>query len=251
MAMIENVSFLAAFLAGVLSISSPCILPLVPVYLAHIAGVSVGERSETARAAVLRNAAAYVLGFSIVFVAMGAAFGAVGAFAGTLEFVSLNRIWLVRIGGLLLIVLGLYQVGLIRIPLLDRTWRPRIEPGSRGMVASSFVIGVGFGAGWSPCLTPILGAIMMMAAGQGEIARATVLLAVYALGLGVPFMLAAFAFGSAPKVIRKLNAHLHSVTVVSGAIMLGIGIIMILGIYQQLFTEIVRVAPWTPWEPIL
>ncbi|MGN6484926.1 MAG: cytochrome c biogenesis CcdA family protein [Thermomicrobiales bacterium] len=249
--MIENVSFLAAFLAGIVSISSPCILPLVPVYLAHIAGVSVGERGDAARPAVLRNAAAYVLGFSLVFVAMGAALGAVGAMAGTLEFVALNRIWLVRIGGLLLVVLGLYQIGLIRIPLLDRTWRPQFEPGSRGTVFSSFIIGVGFGAGWSPCMTPILGAIMTMAAGQGDFGRATTLLAVYALGLGVPFMLAAFAFGSAPKVIRRLNAHLHSVTVVSGAIMLGVGIIMILGIYQQLFTEIVRIAPWTPWEPTL
>ncbi|MGC4105766.1 MAG: cytochrome c biogenesis protein CcdA [Thermomicrobiales bacterium] len=249
--MIENVSFYAAFIAGILSISSPCILPLVPVYLAHIAGVSVGDRSDATRAAVLRNAAAYVLGFSVVFVAMGAALGAVGAMAGTLEFVALNRIWMVRIGGLLLIVLGLYQIGLIRIPLLDRTWRPQFEPGSRGTVLSSFIIGVGFGAGWSPCMTPILGAIMTMAAGQGDFGRATTLLAVYALGLGVPFMLAALAFGSAPKVIRKLNAHLHSVTVVSGAIMLGVGIIMLLGIYQQLFTEIIRVAPWTPWEPTL
>ncbi|MGB3329710.1 MAG: cytochrome c biogenesis protein CcdA [Thermomicrobiales bacterium] len=246
-----NVSFLAAFVAGILSISSPCILPLVPVYLAHIAGVSVGERSDSARLAVLRNAAAYVVGFSVVFVAMGAALGAVGTAAGTLEFVALNRIWLVRIGGVLLIVLGLYQVGLVRIPILDRTWRPQIEPGSRGTVFSSFVIGVGFGAGWSPCMTPILGAIMTMAAGQGDMTRATTLLAVYALGLGVPFMLAAVAFGSAPKIIRRLNAHLHSVTVVSGAIMLGVGVIMILGIYQQLFTEIVRIAPWSPWEPTI
>lgn len=249
--MITNVSFLAAFIAGVVSISSPCILPLVPVYLAHIAGVSVGDRSDTTRTAVLRNAAAYVLGFSLVFVATGVAVGAVGTFAGTLEFVSLNRIWLVRIGGLLLILLGLYQVGLIRIPLLDRTWRPNLEPGSRGTVASSFVIGVGFGAGWTPCAGPILGVILSMAAGQGDISRAALLLAVYALGLGIPFMAAAFAFGSAPKIVRRLNAHLHSVSVVSGAIMLGVGVIMLLGIYQQLFTEIIRIAPWTPWEPTL
>lgn len=249
--MIGNVSYLAAFVAGIFSISSPCILPLVPIYLAHIAGVTVGETGTAARASVVKNATAYIVGFSLVFVTMGAALGAVGAAAGTLEFFAMNRVWFVRLGGLMLVLLGLYQTGLVRIPFLDRDRRVSLTSGSPGSVTSSFIIGVGFGAGWSPCVGPILGGILTMAAGQGSVQRGTLLLSLYALGLGVPFMLAAIAFGSAPDILRKINGRLHTITMVSGAIMLGVGVIMILGVYQQLFVEISRVAPWTPWEPAL
>ncbi len=249
--MATDVSFLAAFVAGVLSISSPCVLPLIPIYLAHIAGVSVGETGPDVRARVLRNAAAYVAGFSLVFVALGAALGAAGSFAGALDVLPSNRGLIVRAGGILLIVMGLYQIGLIRIPGLDRERRISLAPSSRGTVTSSFLIGVTFGAGWSPCLGPILGAILTMAAGQGSIERATVLLSVYSLGLAVPFLAAAVAFGSVPTIIRGVNRRLHFVTTVSGAIMLGVGLVMVMGIYEQLFPEIIRIAPWTPWEPEL
>ena len=250
--MVTDVSLLAAFVAGVLSISSPCVLPLVPIYLDHIAGVSVGETSGGhARAALMRNALAYVAGFSLVFIVLGTAIGMAGSMATALDLVPENRIWLVRIGGLFLIFLGLYQTQLIRVPFLDRERRISLNPGTPGSVSSSFVIGVGFGAGWAPCTGPILGGILTMAAGQGSIERATLLLTVYTLGLGLPFLLVAAVFGSATGVLRKVNQHLHTVTLVSGAVMLGVGIIMVLGIYQSMFTEIIRVAPWTPWEPAL
>lgn len=244
-----DVSLLAAFVAGALSISSPCVLPLVPIYLAHIAGVSVGEAGGHARAAMMRNALAYVAGFSLVFISLGAALGAAGSMATALDLVPENRVWLVRIGGALLIFLGLYQTRLIRVPALDRERRLSIAPGTPGSVSSSFAIGVGFGAGWSPCLGPILGGILTMAAGQGSIERATLLLATYTVGLGIPFLLVAAVFGSATGVLRRINRHLQTVTLVSGAVMLGVGIIMILGMYEAMFTEIIRVAPWTPWEP--
>lgn len=251
LSMTTDVSLLAAFVAGVLSISSPCVLPLLPIYLTHIAGVSAGQSSATARPVVMRNATAYVLGFSIVFIAFGAAFGAAGAMASSLAFFSENREWLVRIGGALLIVLGLHQIGLVRIPFLYRSAQMSLDGRNPGTVGSSFIIGVGFGAGWSPCMGPILGAILTMAAGQGSIERATVLLTVYSLGLAIPFLGAAFAIGTLPNILRRINRHLHLVSTVSGAIMLGVGVIMILGIYQNLFTEIIRIAPWTPWEPEL
>jgi cytochrome c-type biogenesis protein len=244
-----EVSLLAAFVAGVLSISSPCVLPLIPIYLTHIAGMSVGESTQQVRGVVMRNAIAYVLGFSLVFIALGAAFGAAGAMAGSLDFIASNRVWLVRLGGLLLVALGLHQVGIIRIPFLYRNRHIALEGGNPGTIGSSFLIGVTFAAGWTPCVGPILGAILTMAAGQGSIDRATTLLSFYALGLAVPFLAAAMAFGSLPNVLRRINRHLHLVTTVSGAVMLGVGVIMILGIYEQLFTEIIRVAPWTPWEP--
>lgn len=247
--MTTEVSLLAAFVAGVLSISSPCVLPLLPIYLAHIAGVSVGESKNTARPVVMRNAAAYVLGFSLVFIAFGAAFGAAGSMASSLSFFSQNREWLVRIGGLLLIILGLHQVGIYRIPFLYRDAHMSLDGRKPGTVGSSFVIGVGFGAGWSPCMGPILGAILTMAAGQGSVGRATLLLTLYAAGLAIPFLAAALAIGTLPNVLRRINKHLHMVTTISGAVMLGVGVIMILGIYENLFTEIIRIAPWKPWEP--
>lgn len=249
--MVADVSLLAAFVAGILSISSPCILPLVPIYLAHIAGMSMGETGGNARAALMRNALAYVAGFSLVFISLGAALGAVGSMATALDLVPNNKMILIRVGGILLVILGLYQTNLVRIPFLDRSRTLALDPGTPGSISSSFMIGVGFGAGWTPCVGPILGSILVMAAGQGSIERATLLLTIYTVGLGVPFLLVAAAFGSATGLLRKLNGHLHTVTLVSGAIMLGVGIIMVLGMYQTIMTEFIRIAPWTPWEPEL
>jgi cytochrome c-type biogenesis protein len=246
-----EVSFLAAFVAGVFSITSPCVLPLVPIYLAHIAGVSVGESSATSRSALISNALAYVAGFSVVFIALGAALGAAGAWAGGLDLFNSNRFLLARLGGVLIVLLGLHQIGIISLPFLNR--ERRIDPGQTrpGELTSSFLVGVTFGAGWSPCVGPILGVILTMAAGQGSIERAVFLLTVYSLGLGIPFLAVAMAFGSAPKLLRKINGRLHLITTVSGAVMLAVGAIMILGIYSRLFTELMAMAPWTPWEPSL
>jgi cytochrome c-type biogenesis protein len=120
-----------------------------------------------------------------------------------------------------------------------------------GHVASSFLVGVTFAAGWSPCVGPILGAILTMAAGQESIERAALLLAVYSAGLAVPFLGAAIAMGSAPKVIRSLNARLPLLTSVSGGVMVAMGAIMTLGVYQQFFARLVAMSPWIPWEPSL
>ena len=183
-----EVSFIAAFLAGVLSISSPCVLPLVPIFLAHLAGTSAGGVAGIDRRRVLPNAVAYVLGFSLVFIALGVALGAAGALASTASVVASNRDWLTRIGGAMLIVLGLHQIGIVRIPLLDRERRLAADHLPAGQVTSSFLVGVTFAAGWSPCVGPILGAILTMAAGQGSIDRAALLLATYSAGLAVPFL---------------------------------------------------------------
>ena len=249
--MSAEVSFVAAFLAGVLSISSPCVLPLVPLYLTHLAGVSTGETGRDARPRMLANAVAYVLGFSLVFVLLGVALGAAGDLVATASFVAGNRLWLIRLGGALLILLGLHQIGVITLPFLGRERRVTPGPLPAGQVTSSFVVGVTFGAGWSPCVGPILGAILTMAAGQGDIGRAAALLTAYSAGLAVPFLLAATAFGSAPGVIRRINRRLHVVSGVSGGVMVAVGTIMILGLYQQFFARLVALSPWTPWEPRL
>jgi cytochrome c-type biogenesis protein len=246
-----DVSFIAAFLAGVLSISSPCVLPLVPIFLAHLAGASTSEAGHLERRRVIPNALAYVLGFSLVFIAFGVALGAAGQLASTASIVAGNRIWLMRIGGALLIVLGLHQLGILRIPLLERERRMTATGLPTGHVTSSFLVGVTFAAGWSPCVGPILGAILTMAAGQESIDRAALLLAIYSAGLAVPFLGAAIAMGSAPKVIRGLNARLPLLTSVSGGVMVAMGAIMTLGVYQQFFARLVAMSPWIPWEPSL
>lgn len=245
--MASNVSILAAFLAGVLSITSPCVLPLIPLYLGHIAGVSVTGPTID-RQLVFRNAFAFVAGFSVVFIAMGIALGAAGSMVSTAESVARNRYWLVRIGGAFLLLLGLQQLGLIQLPFLNRERRIQHFSESTGSVTSSFVIGATFGAGWSPCVGPILGAILTMAAGQGDTVRAAWLLVAYSAGLAVPF-LAFAALGTTSRILKGMTRHLSAVNSVSGGIMVAVGAIMLLGIYQQFFTRIASIVPWTPWEP--
>lgn len=246
-----EVSLIAAFLAGVLSISSPCVLPLVPIFLAHLAGTSAGGVEGVSRRRLLPNALAYVFGFSLVFVALGVALGAAGALASTASIVASNRDWLTRAGGALLIVLGLHQIGIVRIRSLERERRLTPDHLPTGQVTSSFFVGVTFAAGWSPCVGPVLGAILTMAAGQGSVERAALLLATYSAGLAVPFLLTAVAVGSSRNVIRGINQRLPLVTGVSGGVMVAMGAIMTLGIYQQFFARLVALSPWTPWEPAL
>lgn len=247
--MSTNVSIVAAFVAGVLSITSPCVLPLIPLYLGHIAGVSVNGTTID-RSRVFRNALAYVAGFSAVFVALGIALGAAGALVSSAEVVAANRFWLVRIGGAVLVLLGLQQIGLITLPVLGRERRFGHGNRATGSIGSSFLIGATFGAGWSPCVGPILGAILTMAAGQGDVERAAWLLVAYSAGLAIPF-LAFAAIGTTSGVIKRLTRHLSAVNAVSGGIMIAVGAIMLLGIYQQLFSQIAAAVPWTPWEPTI
>jgi cytochrome c-type biogenesis protein len=147
-------------------------------------------------------------------------------------------------------LLGLQQLGLITLPFLGRERRIQHFTESTGSVTSSFVIGATFGAGWSPCVGPILGAILTMAAGQGDTTRAAWLLVLYSAGLAVPFLLFA-ALGTTSRILKSMTRHLAAVNSVSGGIMVAVGAIMLLGIYQQFFARIASVVPWTPWEPTI
>jgi cytochrome c-type biogenesis protein len=246
--MAPDVSVVAAFIAGTLSITSPCVLPLLPLYLAHLAGTADPGAIKAQRNTLVINALAYVAGFSLVFIAIGVAFGAAGSLVSTAEVVSSNRFWLVRIGGVVLIVLGLHQIGLVRIPFLERERRLSVETSGRSRLASSFIVGVTFAAGWSPCAGPVLGAILTMAAGEASVSRAALLLSIYSAGLAIPFLAIAF-FGGASAILRTIGPRLDAITSVSGAVMLATGALMLLGIYQQFFTRLVAAAPWAPWEP--
>jgi cytochrome c-type biogenesis protein len=246
--MTPNVSLIAAFLAGTLSITSPCVLPLIPLFLAHLAGSTEPGEIARRRPAMMINALAYVAGFSLVFILIGIAIGAAGSLVSTAEIVSSNRFWLVRLGGVVLILLGLHQIGLIHLPLLDRERRLHVDVPSGSRTVSSFLVGVTFAAGWSPCAGPVLGAILTMAAGEANVTRAAILLAVYSAGLAIPFLLMAFV-GASSRMLRSIGPRVETITSLSGAIMLATGALMLLGIYQQFFTRLVAAAPWTPWEP--
>lgn len=249
--MSSNLSLLAAFVAGVLSITSPCVLPLLPLYVAHLAGLSSGPDGDVPnRGVVLSNAFAYVLGFSTVFVALGVALGAAGALVDAASVVSTHRYWFVRFGGIFLALLGLQQIGLIHLPFLDRDHRVHANGKAGGQITSSFLVGVTFGAGWSPCVGPVLGAILTLAASQGDIRQAAILLVFYSAGLAIPFMIVA-AFGARSGMLSAVSQRLRRLTGLSGAVMLAVGVTMILGLYQQFFARLVALAPWTPWEPKL
>ncbi len=245
--MSADVPLLAALVAGVFSFSSPCCLPLVPVFLARVAGATMDGSEPRARGAVLAHASAYIAGFSLIFVALGIALGAGGLLVSSSTLIGEYRGWLVRVGGALLVLVGLRQLGLVRIPFLDRS--RHLTPGPSAGVPASFVMGLAFGAGWSPCVGPILGIILTMAASSGDVGRAGLLLSVYSLGFGIPFLVIALTLGSSPGILARLRRHMGVIITLSGAILIGVGVIMLLGIYERLFVEIVRAAPWRPWEP--
>lgn len=236
----SNVGLFAAFLAGVLSISSPCVLPLVPLYLAHLAGVgSPGQEPD--RQTVLMHALAFVLGFGTIFVLFGISLGALGG-----VFLAYRDL-LVRFGGAFMVVMGLQLVGLLQLPFLGgyhQVTVPGASSGS-GRLSSSFLVGVSFAAGWTPCVGPVLGAILTLAVSAADPLASGQLLVAYAAGLAVPFLAAASAFGGMSGFLRRISGR---VNLVSGGVLLAVGVLMLSGIYQQLFARIVGMAPWTPWE---
>lgn len=202
------------------------------------------DRSQDRQRTLLINAAAFVVGFSAVFVLVGTAFGVLGT------LMAERKTLLVQLGGLLLIALGLHQVGIIRIPGLSGSFRISSRPATGGNAFASGLVGMTFAAGWTPCAGPILGAILTLALSQGDARHATGLLAVYSAGLAIPFLGIAIA-GASTNTIGWIAARSESVASLAGAVMLAVGIIMVLGIYQQFFARIVAIAPWAPIEPAI
>ena len=237
----ETVSYTAAFVAGLLSITSPCILPVVPLYIAYLIGTT--DRTDVSRRTLMINAVGFVIGFSIVFVLIGTAFG----FLGTA--MAERKTLLVQIGGLMLILFGLQQIGLIRLPF-PRLGRQAAEFDGNVSVVRSGVVGMTFAAGWTPCAGPILGAILTLALSRGDAGQAAMLLSVYSLGLAIPFLFIAL-IGTSGAMLRSISNQSATIASISGAVMLAIGLIMLLGIYQTVFARIVAIAPWSPIEPTI
>lgn len=213
-----------AVAAGVLSFLSPCVLPIVPPYLAYMGGVSVSQLDEgrQARSKVLLAAIFFVLGLSTVFLLLGFAFSALGRMF--LQFQD----WFILIAGLLIMIFGAHFVGVFRLGFLDR--EARLEAGDRGGSAlGAYLLGLAFAFGWTPCLGPILGAILGLAASEADTARGTALLAFYALGLGIPFLLVAAFFPRLKGAMAWMKRHMDRIERVSGLLLWTVGLMMITG----------------------
>ncbi|GGL59315.1 cytochrome C biogenesis protein CcdA [Wenxinia marina] len=217
-----------AALAGLLSFLSPCVLPIVPPYLAYMGGVSVTEMAgpRGPRGRVLLAAAFFVLGLSTVFLLLGFAFSALGRM-----FLSVQE-WFVWGAGLLIMLFGLHFLGIFRLRFLDR--EARLDAGDRGGSAlGAYLLGLAFAFGWTPCLGPILGAILGLAASEADVARGTALLATYALGLGVPFLLVAAFFPRLGGLMAAMRRHMGAIERVSGLLLWTVGLFMLTGQFSD------------------
>jgi cytochrome c-type biogenesis protein len=218
-----------AFTAGLLSFLSPCVLPLVPSYIGFLTGMSLPEMSGRRRVAVV-HALLFVLGFSLVFVLLGASATALG------RALNYYQVWLQRIGGGLIIAFGLVCLGVIKAGFLRQERRVQVEQKPVGYLGSALV-GMAFGAGWTPCIGPVLGAILGLAATAQDLARGMLLLAAYSAGLAVPFLVAAVALDSFLGWFQGFRRYLPWVMRVSGILLIFVGVLLVTG-------EFTRLAGW-------
>jgi len=236
----QPVGVLVAFSAGLFSFLSPCVLPLFPSYLSIITGMSVSDLQTTlpaeARRRVLLHSIAFIVGFSLVFVALGASFSAAGQFL--LDYRDLIR----QIGGVLIIVFGLYIAGVLKLALLGRTqqWELRNRPA--GYVGSLFV-GVTFAIGWTPCVGPILGAILSLASTAENVGRGIGLLLAYSAGLGLPFFLSSLALGSFLKFFKRYRPFIPTVERAAGVLLVLVGILVVTNYYLVLNAWAISITP--------
>lgn len=216
-----------AMLAGVLSFLSPCVLPIVPPYLAFMAGASVDAAGQERDGRVLRAAAFFVLGLSTVFVLLGLAASALGRVLleqqETMAFVA----------GVVILTFGLNFLGVLRLPFLARDIRFEAR-GMAGSPLGAYVLGLAFAFGWTPCIGPVLGAILSLAAQGGSAERGMVLMAAYALGLGLPFLLTALFLGRAMRLMAGLRRHMGLVERVMGVLLVAVGVMMLTGSFRSL-----------------
>jgi len=213
------VSVIVAFAAGLLSFLSPCVLPLIPSYVGFLTGMSV-EEAERRRGTALLHGLWFVAGFSLVFVLLGAAASAVG------QLLRDYQVWVGRIGGVFLILFGIYLLGVLRPAFLMREWRVQLAHKPLGYFGSG-VVGFTFGAAWTPCIGPILGGILTLAATQAGLGQGMGLLAVYALGLAIPFLVTALALDRFLVWFQRFRPYIVWVDRVAGAMLILLGILLV------------------------
>jgi cytochrome c-type biogenesis protein len=207
-----------------ISFASPCVLPLVPAYLGFITGRSAEELHAargTARAVIATQGLAFVLGLAVIFALLGASASMLG------QTLLQNQERLYQLGGIVVVVFGLQMLGITRIPLLARTARvAEVTPNVQRSHVGAFLMGLAFGAGWTPCVGPFLAGLLALASQQQTVGAGVLLLLVYAVGLGVPFLLAGLAVDRSLSVMRSVRPHMLAIERVSGALLIGMGILL-------------------------
>jgi cytochrome c-type biogenesis protein len=254
---VENVSLFGAFIAGVLSFISPCVLPLIPGYLSFISGVSLEEMrglqpvaagaaggtmtvttgvSAAAKRQVIITSLFFILGFSLVFVSLGASATFLGQYL--MERLTIFG----KVAGVLLIIFGLHTIGVFKIPFLLNEARVQANTKPASMIGA-VIVGISFAFGWTPCIGPILSAILLVAAQQDSVNQGIVLLSIYSLGLAIPFLLTAIAINQFFVAFKKIRRHYHAIEIVSGLLMIVIGLLIF-------FNRFTIIAQWlTPYLP--
>jgi cytochrome c-type biogenesis protein len=218
-----------AFLAGLASFLSPCVFSLVPAYVGYLGGRAVGgETTENNRFVTFTHGLAFVLGFSFVFVTLGIATSAFGRLLFDLRFV------LSKVGGIVVAVFGLHMIGVFRIPFLEYDTRVQQLPDRKWGYLSSALMGVFFSAGWSPCVGPVLGAILTLVLNGGSISQGASLLSAYSAGLAIPFLIAALGVGWVSLTLRKYSKVMRYVEVAMGIVLVIIGIMLFTGIFERI-----------------
>lgn len=223
--MSETASLFAALGAGFITFLSPCVLPLIPGYVAFMTGMTSAElaSSERKTSQVLFPSLLFVLGFSIVFVALGASASAVGSFLSQYSSV------LEKVAGGIIMLLGFFMLGIIKVPWLYGEARFEMQKAKRFGGLASLVMGMAFAFGWSPCVGPVLGSILMVAANSAEVGRGALLLGLYSIGLGVPFVLVALLLGKVKPVLNWLNRHTLVINRVAGVVLMTLGLLILTG----------------------
>lgn len=243
--MIEALALpLLAVVAGFVSFSSPCCLPLIPGYLSYVSALPVSDLGRVeARRVALRAALLFVAGFTVVFTVLGAGATLLGS------ALLRNQDTVVRWFGVLIIGLGLSTMGLLRVPLLGREKRLDLARVPRGP-AWAFPMGMAFAAGWAPCIGPILATILATASVAGSVWRGAILLALYSAGLGIPFVLLALGFNRAQGSLAWLRRHARGVEVLGGTLLVAVGVLFVTGRWMPLFRPMQRWFAQLGWPPI-
>ena len=210
---------LFSFSAGLLSFLSPCVLPLIPSYVTFITGMSLDEVQRARRAALIHSLL-FILGFTIIFLALGATATVFG------RVLLVYRDWISRIGGALIILFGLYLLGALNFGFLARERRVHVADKPMGYFGT-VLVGIAFGAGWTPCIGPILGSILILTSSSAELGKGLLLLFVYSLGLAIPFLAASLALNHFLSAYAKARRHLVWVNRVSGVLLIAVGILLI------------------------
>ena len=235
----DPINLLVAFGAGAFSFLSPCVLPLFPSYLSFITGMSFDELTAAESRSlkpVITNSVMFIAGFSVVFIATGASIGSLGGLL--LNYRNIVQV----LGGLLIIFFGLYITGVLKLTFLGRYIQPQIGRKPAGLLGSAFV-GATFAVGWTPCVGPILGSILALAASAGQVKTGIILLLSYSLGLGIPFLLAAIAFNRFFALSQRFRTAIHVVHISAGLVLIAAGLLLLTGYMTIVNVYALRLTP--------